>query len=81
MEVAGVVGGDDGMMENGRCDGCRFWENFGFDQGECRRHSPVVWQRHEAFGQAAIFPKTSKSDWCGDFEMTLLPKEKSDESE
>jgi hypothetical protein len=43
-----------------KCGNCRF-----FNDGECRRHAPVV------LGETAedtVWPIVSRSDWCGDFQ-------------
>ena len=63
------------------CKNCRFWDvddyqffDFGEAEGKCRRHPP----KSKVIPAASIFhetyvkhgwPKTSESDWCGEYEM------------
>jgi|GEM_PF-1408442 len=54
------------------CQACRFWESIDEGEGLCRRHAPpceitmapTVYADEEP---QALWPKTSRWDWCGQF--------------
>jgi hypothetical protein len=69
------------------CFNCRFWKQWGPtaaspDHGDCRNHSPAIFQEALPTGGAprlrTKFPTTHKSMWCGDHEPVLAaaPAEK-----
>lgn len=49
-----------------RCDECRFFRmrEHAVNQGECRRHAPVVRQENPF----ARWPITDRDRWCGEYE-------------
>ena len=51
------------------CDTCGCWHQLreynGVVYGECRAHSPVVCSDFEVTN-AAFWPETASTDWCGD---------------
>ena len=56
------------MAEN--CGNCRFWYADG--DGQCRRSPPVI---DFEDGVSSVFPPTSESDWCGEWEISAKADE------
>ena len=55
-------------METQQCNNCRFYAVRTETVGTCRRRPPVAgidwWKR---------FPAILATDWCGEYEQTILP--------
>jgi hypothetical protein len=61
------------MLDEARCEACRFYCAWSEDTGECRRHAPqgVALNRHELGDPEdliAAWPTVQAGDWCGEFQ-------------
>ena len=62
---------DESLPDRARsCGDCRFWcEDDSGDLGVCRRHAPRVGDKQ----YIADWPKTIRTDWCGEGELKPAP--------
>jgi hypothetical protein len=62
-----------------KCTSCKHWEKVEDDIGECRRHAAEA-HRHYLLSPdqefqlgpwhpGAKWPRTTKLDWCGDYQL------------
>jgi len=72
------------------CRNCHWWhsEYAGFDwrqweghENQCRRHSPVTFQPtpsglYLSARLETVWPKTRAEDFCGEFEVEMVPRDK-----
>lgn len=49
---------------NGTCWDCRHWSRIQGNEGQCRRHPPMV---SSTTGMPLYWPKTHGNEWCGEF--------------
>jgi|KBSSwiStaDraftv2_1062776.scaffolds.fasta_scaffold898117_2 hypothetical protein len=63
-------------MQDDRCENCRYWLE-GRDRnggGKCRRRAPQVIAHTQGPAIQSVFPITAGSDWCGDWEKSVVAK-------
>jgi hypothetical protein len=57
------------------CEICRYWlETDFFDQGKCRKRSPVMVKIEieiNGWEYSAQFPRVHNDGWCGDWEKKV----------
>ena len=60
------------MSDQPTCESCRFWAGYPeyITAFECRRKSPKIVWNDGTILHRAIWPATSKDDWCGEHEAT-----------
>jgi hypothetical protein len=49
-----------------QCSECRFWESGGGAMGVCCKRAPVADPQNN---HLAAWPKTFKTNWCGEYEV------------
>ena len=42
--------------------------------GSCRRHSPIAVKQERYPGATALWPVTSRGDWCGDYQVRQMTR-------
>jgi hypothetical protein len=57
------------MQHKDTCQTCQFWPRSNNEErGESRRRSPQIFAHVYAPAIQSAFPKTARTDWCGEWE-------------